>query len=140
MLIHQYLAFWRPDIFEQLKAGGSPIVALCDFVGNGESVTTDTRNVTCPVCRDNFLNAMPTGDGSKRTWAEYLASPQAAPRVTLAQRAAEADAKEAQWSTAPKPPAAPAPWAAPDDGWSTKPPADIVGGWTSSGGGWSTKR
>jgi hypothetical protein len=134
MLIHLYLAFWRPDIRDELVKRGSPIAAMCDFVGNAESVVTDTRNVTCPACRETFLNAMPTGDGSKLTWAAYLASPQSAPRVTLAQRAAQADAAElaSGWSTTPTP-------AKPPDVWATTPiPTPTPpGSWTT--GDWQTQ-
>lgn len=120
MLKHLYLAYWRPDIAAQLAEAGSPMVAICDFIGNGESVVTDTRNVTCPACRETFLQALPTGDGTKVTWSDYLASPAAAPRVTLAQRAKQAEA--AEWTTTPTP----------------APAAPSVGGWTT-GGGWQTK-
>lgn len=122
MLIHLYVAFWRPDIRDQLADKGSPIAAICDFVGNAQSVRTDTRDVTCPACRETFLQALPTGDGSKLTWEQYLRSPAATPRVTLAQRAAEADKADAAWGTTPAPAVdVLATVKAPPDQWATKP-------------------
>lgn len=128
---HLYVAFWNADVFKQLHTKGSPGVSICDFVGSLDYMTCDTRDVDCPACRETFLQALPTGDGSKLTWDAYQRREAERPRVTLAQRAAA----DAGWSTGPVPKPVPV--------WATTPPADA--GWSTvkppaPNDGWTTKR
>lgn len=90
---HLYLAFWAPAILTTLQDNDTTAVAICDWTGSSREMSCDTREVDCPACRETFLESLATGTGVKTTWKEYNERKAANPYKTLAQRAAETDAK-----------------------------------------------
>jgi len=119
------LMFWNGPLHGTTKQ-----MALCDEIVPANELATVFQDVTCQVCRDNFLNAKPLGDGSRVTFREAMAI-----EAVRADREAKERAKlltGSQWSTeAPKPPTD-------ETGWTTAPSkgstAPIVGA-----GAWRTE-
>lgn len=104
---HLYICWWRPDILVKLQQRNEVQHAMCELVVNTNDLTAHPSEVDCPVCRNNFIEALPTGDGSKMTFDKYLAE-----QAEIEKRkAAEQAAKQSAWSTQP----------VQDTGWSTKP-------------------
>lgn len=65
---HMALAFWNGPV-----QGTAPQMGLCDEIVPANELATVFQEVTCQVCRDNFLNAKPLGDGSRMTFREAMA-------------------------------------------------------------------
>jgi hypothetical protein len=139
MLRHLYVAFWRPDILAKFVADHAKTTGICDYVGPATQFSTTLADVTCGACRESFLAALPTGNGVKTTWTEYLAQEAARPKIkTLKERAAEFEAAKG-WSTAAPPKADPY-LAGIQQRWPSDAPKADPGGWstTPDPGGWKT--
>lgn len=170
-LKHLYACFWRPDILNEFQGRNVSAATMCDTDVPAYECTTVMQVVTCPACRETFLNAaLPTGDGSRLTWDEYVKREAARETIrkadagnyprSYAQRQADAKAAGASWSTTMHTETAPVPgtkeWVTKLDnvpssqsGWSTKPgpqtdamnaPQKPYDTYPGKGDGWQTKK